>query len=80
MYRLVCQVNDGIFSGERLIRFPAAGGEDYTALVDASLVQSEGTHYWVAVSKAADRGARSLVALPPDGTRVWVPSNLLTPA
>lgn len=80
MFRLACVVNAGIFSSERLIRFAVADGNEYTALVDSSLVHSDGPDSWVSVRKTADAEGRSLVALPSDGARVWVASDLLSPA
>lgn len=80
MFKLRCKVGDGIFSNERLIRFIVDSGEEYTALVDAGAVQSEGSDAWIEVVRAQQAGARSLVTLPSDGTRVWVSSAELQAA
>ncbi len=74
MIRLLCKVSDGVFSHERLIRILDATGEEYTALVDADLVGTQGQKSWVGVVRAGFRDDLSLIALPTDGSKVWVPS------
>jgi hypothetical protein len=79
MFRLACTVDQGLFSHERLVRFQSALGEEYTALVDAGLVSCEGDQCWFGVTRTAIDDGRSLIAIPSDGSRVWVSSDALQP-
>jgi hypothetical protein len=79
MFRLRCTVEAGVFSHERLVRFVDASGQQLSALVDADAVQEADGTGWVGVKYRVAQGARTLVALPSDGARVWVPSDALQP-
>lgn len=76
MTRLQCKIQPGLFSREKLVRFKSADGDEYTALVDQSLISGE----TVGVITVASSGARTLIAIPSDGARVWVQSSLLNTA
>jgi hypothetical protein len=79
MFNLRCDVSNGVFSNERLVTFTTADGEQYRALVDASLVETANGNSLLRVFRARVEAARALIALPNDGTRVWVACNDLAP-
>lgn len=72
---LRCTSAAGIFSDERVIRFPDASGEMQSAFVDISVLENERGQDWLAVSRAENLNGKVLVALPTaDDDRVWVNS------
>jgi hypothetical protein len=78
VWKLRCRVSAGVFSHERLVRFTDATGSEQTALVHCGRVHAEGGDNWLDVAAAMTEGDRTLVALPSDGSRVWVPSASIT--
>lgn len=79
--RLRCKVEPGVFSHERLVRFPTFDGTEYTALVNSHRVDTSNSDTWLYVNKVTDKDSRVLIYLPTaDGERVWVDaSSIETP-
>lgn len=79
MTYLRCQVEPGVFSHERLIRFHNFDGAECTAFVSARVVEAEAVDGLVRVQQASVDAGRVLVALPTeDADRVWVSEASVT--
>jgi hypothetical protein len=81
MFELACTVHSGVFSNELLVTFRVVDGSPYSVLVDKKHViagDPEGTGRLRVAAQL--QGERAIVRLPNDGSRVFVPSDELTPA
>lgn len=72
MFRLVCEVQPGVFSNEILIHFSDASGEKQSAFVDREAVLGDSV-----LVRGTTEGDTVLVSLPGDGSRYRVPASLV---